>query len=115
MQTIYKYPLGLGPGAWISMPSGATLLSVGAQGTDIFVWAQVDTMKPIEMRRFDVVGTGQPMPAGNLKFLGAVMLARGALVFHVFERQVGSRDQTEGPVHDVNPTFMTPYEPRKRP
>ena len=39
----------------------------------------------MERRTFRVVGTGNPMPPGELAYRGTVQVERGLLVFHVFE------------------------------
>lgn len=110
---VYKYKLeggehapdGRGVECWVSMPRGARVLSVGAQGGDLVVWALVDTTAFSAMRHFRVFGTGWHVDATVLhagwRFLGTVQmpgdvqmpdaavdaarrLGAGDLVFHVW-------------------------------
>lgn len=95
--SIYRYRLEVTDSQLVEMPKGADILSVqrreGSQtvvaaGTheSIDMWALVDLAAPMEKRRFRVAGTGHPLTAANnLTFLGTVQIARGRLVFHVFE------------------------------
>ena len=72
------------------MPSDAVVLSVGTQNGDIYVWALVNTTKPMSRKKFFVFGTGHPFPEGTppLKFVGTVHMTAhiggGFLVWHVF-------------------------------
>ncbi|EIL4347344.1 hypothetical protein LLL46_003594 [Salmonella enterica subsp. enterica serovar Saintpaul] len=90
MNTIWKYVLE--PQITLDMPAGATILSVGAQGDDICLWARVDTDAPAEPRRFLVAGTGMPLSESfnGARFIGTVQmtLAGVSLVMHVFEAEV---------------------------
>ena len=67
----------------ITMPAFADILSVGAQGSDIVIWASVDPNAVKEHRRIAVIGTGWEVPEGKKKFIGTVQL--GAFVWHVFD------------------------------
>lgn len=86
---IFKYQIVPEPGATaadVEMPHGARLLSVGAQGDDMVVWAIVDPQAKAVVRRFAVYPTGlTEVPAHPGRFLGTVMFEGGRLVFHVFE------------------------------
>lgn len=87
MKTIWKFPLSLSDESVFKMPSGAKVLSAGVQEERIHIWAEVDPDKIQVLKRFYVVGTGHPMPIGNLRFIDTVHMAGGELVFHVFEVQ----------------------------
>jgi hypothetical protein len=93
MKTIYKYLVS--PFDVTEMPRGAEVLSVGAQGDEIVVWAFVsydDTTKaPMEKvpRRLVAVSTGyvfakdEDAPKRD-QFIGTVQM-RDGLVFHIFD------------------------------
>lgn len=84
MRTIHKYVVG--STATVSMPRGATVLTIQAQRDVPCIWAEVDTTQPLEDRRFIIFGTGHEMPAdASLTYLGTFQLDGGALVFHVYE------------------------------
>lgn len=78
--TVWKYPVADS----ISMPKGAKLLHVAAQGDVPHIWALVDPSRELEERRFMRVGTGWHfLNVGQ--YVGTYHLACGAFVFHVFE------------------------------
>ena len=83
MKTIWKYSLS--NSRKVEMPKGATVLSVGMQFGDIRIWALVESDMSKEERVFEVYDTGTPI-TGNLgKLIGAVQLAGGEFIVHVFE------------------------------
>jgi hypothetical protein len=79
-RVIYKYELK--PQGLVEMPFDAEILTVGAQGEGIFVWASVDPTSHNVKREFMCVPTGHKYDHSGAKFLGTAFL--GALVFHVF-------------------------------
>lgn len=82
MRTVYKYELL--PNVKIEMPIGAALRTVMSQGDQLFLWAEIDTTKPTEMREFQVFGTGHEIPnKPGLSFIGTAQM--GPLVWHVYE------------------------------
>ncbi len=85
-KVIWKYLLatGLNP---VNMPSGAHVLSAHGQRDEVCIWALVDPERPVEGRRFWVLGTGDITdPAVSLgAFIGTVLLDGGDYVLHVFE------------------------------
>lgn len=90
MKTIYKYEvLHLSNSLFLAevrMPKGAKVISAGAQGFDIVLWAYVDTEEAAETVKFHVIPTGVELNFGLFKgdFIGTVQLDDG-LVFHIFE------------------------------
>lgn len=66
------------------MPEGAHVLTAQMQGGDLVLWAIVQPDKPMEHRKFEVFGTGEPMelPAES-PYVATVQ--DGPLVWHVFE------------------------------
>ncbi len=87
MQTIWKYELK--PEGIVHMPANSQVLSVGAQGTQMFVWALVDSTLPANhVKQFAIYGTGHEVKASldyDQEFIGTVLMMGGSLVFHVFE------------------------------
>ena len=94
MKTIWKYRLDDKENV-VELPQGAQVLSAGAQGNQIYIWALIDEAfasgdAPRDKRTFEVLGTGwegvdlSPCAA----FIGTVQMPNtivGTLVFHVFE------------------------------
>lgn len=92
MKSIYKYELRGDDDnylqSYVYLPEGARVLSAGAQGEHIFVWAEVSKEDAVIMipRRFSVIGTGWELPEDffeDKKFINTVFM--GSFVFHVFE------------------------------
>lgn len=87
MNTVWKFDLQATDRQTIQMPSGAKVLSIGAQdptGSTVQLWAEVDTEEKPEDRHFVIVGTGNHQWAKGI-YLGTVITAGGALVWHVYE------------------------------
>lgn len=89
---VYKYGFDITDEITITMPKGAEILHVDAQGQGAFVWARVDPDAEPEKRRFRLAGTGHDLPADVrpdgypvLAHVGSFLMADGALVFHLFE------------------------------
>jgi hypothetical protein len=83
MKTIWKFQVL--PNENVSMPKGATILSAGVQGEDIFIWALVDPDAPRLDRLISVYGTGHTILGDPGAFIGSVMMHGGTFVFHVFD------------------------------
>lgn len=88
MQTIYKYQLSTSDSETIvSLPVGAVVLRVDAQGININLWAIVSTdTKETEERVFEVFGTGHPMRLLPRKYINTFFVEDNSFVFHAFER-----------------------------
>lgn len=95
---VYRYPLTIVDEQVVSMPEGATILSVARREgqRDVVVgvgshepvemWALVDPDAPPRDRRIRIAGIGHPLTDTDaLTHLGTVQIAHGQLVFHVFE------------------------------
>lgn len=83
-KTIWKFPLELHGFTTLSVPLGASFLSVQMQDARPTLWLLVDpdlvTTEPWEIR---IVGTGHQLDEwAHCTFLGTVQYV--ALVFHVF-------------------------------
>lgn len=83
MKTIWKYVLS--PLGTYSIPRGAKVLAAREQQDRVCIWVLVDPDEVKELRTFVVVGTGCPVPDGNLEYLGMAHLRGGEYVFHIFE------------------------------
>lgn len=86
-KVVYKYELDPDK-IETDLPIGAKVLSVGAQGGSMFIWALVDPSAKTEVRKFVVVGTGHKMvdaEIDKLQFIGTAHMHGGRLVWHVFE------------------------------
>lgn len=69
--------------AFVSMPVGAQIVHVGAQGADVCVWALCDPDAGKEPRYLAAVPTGAKVPGPADEFVGTVQMDDG-LVFHIF-------------------------------
>ena len=88
MRTIHKYEIPVAGGEVI-MPSGAKILSVGAQGGSLFLWAEVDTERYTQPKCIEVFGTGDEIPYNrkiSREFIGTAFM--GPFVWHVYEADV---------------------------
>jgi hypothetical protein len=87
MRTIYKYEIPVGGGEVI-LPNNAVILSAGAQGDALFLWAEVDSAENWQFpREIEVFGTGHPIPEDmgiSRRFIGTAFM--GPFVWHVYER-----------------------------
>jgi hypothetical protein len=87
LKTIFKYgPLRTGRNVLETMPQNADLLHAGYQGSELFVWAQVETTNPRVPRMLYVACTGEELPLGLLlEHVDTVLSASGNLVYHVLD------------------------------
>lgn len=87
MKTIHKATLNKSTEpAYINMPAGAEILSVGSQLGDVVVHYLCDTDEPTEVRVFQSLMTGAPInSSSNFKYLGTVHLSGGHFILHVVE------------------------------
>lgn len=84
---VWKWPIPAEARFSIEMPKDARLLHVDVQRMEACLWALVDPDAGTEMRHFQLVGTGhrEVASADAHRHVGSVLLADGALVFHLFE------------------------------
>lgn len=80
-QAIWKYSLKLGHNE-VEMPQGAPVVHVSAKEGVVTVWAIVAPDSKYEMRHFEVVGTGHPLPE-HWHYLGTAHIY--PYVWHVLE------------------------------
>lgn len=91
MKTVWKFG-PLQPEHWtveIEMPAGAEVLHVNVQSRgldeDAYLWALVDPNAPKGLRRFFLVGTGQPLSEDAGRHVGTWDMMNGRYVWHLFE------------------------------
>lgn len=86
MRTIFKYELRSEDIQEVLMPHMAEVLSIQAQGNDIYLWALVDPSKEKVKHTFFCFGTGQPIPETQYdvpkKHIATVQ--QGTFVWHFF-------------------------------
>lgn len=81
MKVIWKFNLRAA-----EMPKGAKVLSVGFDPLGMpCVWAIVDPKAPAEPSRIKIIGTGDPVPAGE--YIGRIN--DGPFVWHIFLEAIG--------------------------
>lgn len=87
MRKVFKYELPVDDYFTLSLPKGAQVLSVQAQGNKPCLWALVDPDAPTEERQFRFAGTGHSIKEdpGRLEFVSTFQTHGGSLVFHIFE------------------------------
>lgn len=83
-ERIWKFTLPIIDRPVKEMPAGARVLSAQMQGGELHVWAICDTAADAKRvrARFAIVGTGNPMPTEQVRFIDTVQ--DGAFVWHVF-------------------------------
>lgn len=87
MKKIYKYPLEITDTQFVELPLGAEILTVQMQGNQLCLWAMVNTLPEAikKNRRIEIIGTGNPIPIGDLKYISTFQMMDGRLIYHVFE------------------------------
>lgn len=73
MKTIHKYRLGMAEKASVMMPEGALVIRVDGIDGFLYLWAVVDTERPMVSREFLLFKTGAAMPDDilrNYSYLG---------------------------------------------
>lgn len=70
----------------IMIPGGAEMLCAREQFEQICVWYRCDPKNALRRRVIAIVGTGNPAPDGDGRYLGSASLQGGSLIFHVFEQ-----------------------------
>ena len=87
MKKIYKYPLEITDTQFVELPLGAEILTAQMHGGQLCLWAVVNTLPEAvkKNRRIEIIGTCNPMPTGDLKYISTFQMMGGGLIFHVFE------------------------------
>jgi hypothetical protein len=103
VRTVHKYPLEHRSDQHtivVRMPMEAEPLHVDVQNSSLFLWALVETERPLQNHEIEVYGTGHDTARDidtvtRLKHLGTVLMHHGALVLHFFTREGTFEDQEE--------------------
>jgi len=83
-KVIYKFPIvDITIDNYLSLPKGASILTIQLQGVTPMMWMLVDPDAKIEQRRFRVVGTGHQTIEDNMVYIGTWQDA--PYVWHLFE------------------------------
>lgn len=85
MKAIYKYEIPADKMPGVAMPVGAEILHIGQQNDQVQLWALVDVRAPIEIRVFNVIGTGVKIDFNPGKYMATVMSRDHTEVVHVFD------------------------------
>ena len=87
MRKIYKYQIEVTDEQLVTMPAGAQILTVQAQGDRLCLWAVVSLGSPEEKRVIQIYGTGMDFPK-HKKCTYIATVQMDGFVWHVFERIV---------------------------
>lgn len=84
MNTIHKYPISLVHSqSTVDLPQNFTPLFVGLDPSgQLCLWVQCELAAPLMKATVFVVGTGQPVPASAVRYVGSVVA--GNYVWHVY-------------------------------
>ena len=87
MRKIYKYSLALTDTQFVELSLGAEILTVQMQGDRLCLWAMVNTLPDAikKNKRIEIIGTGNPIPIGDLKYISTFQMMNERLTYHVFE------------------------------
>ena len=86
MKTIWKYQLEITDEQSLMMPEGAKILTAQIQQETLCLWALVDPIIPKQLRKIEIIGTGNPIYDLERKYISTVQMAAGKLIFHLFEK-----------------------------
>ena len=82
---VWKYPVNIRGLTELNLPGGAQVLTTNLQNEQPFLWALVDLNKPLTIRHFKLVDTGEPFEANSTFYVGSIFPEGGRFVFHLFE------------------------------
>ena len=80
-RTVFKYRLNFGV-TTLPLPTGASVVYVGTQHEDVYLWVELHQDHPTESRVFIVHGTGHPIDHAST-YVGTVQIP--PFVWHVYE------------------------------
>lgn len=83
MRAVWKYQIPFGGPAQVPMPFGAEVLSAQLQGSEICLWALVESDNPTQDRVFRIYGTGHLIEEARLVHIATIQA--GVFVWHLFE------------------------------
>ncbi|MFA5714390.1 MAG: hypothetical protein WC998_01445 [Candidatus Paceibacterota bacterium] len=72
----------------VMLPKDSVILSAQFIDDSFCIFAIVDVDEPNELRKFLIIGTGQPFQFNGLKFIATVIQEKEyeSLTWHIFER-----------------------------
>jgi hypothetical protein len=83
LRTVYKYQIKAGFITRLEIPYHARIVHAEyGPDTSVTFWAEVDTESPLEIREFQIFGTGHEIPRGG-EWIDTVR--DGIFVWHVYE------------------------------
>jgi hypothetical protein len=82
-EVVWKFPIPATDDFELEMPVGAKVVHVAMQNGEPCVWALVDPTKALELRRFRLACTGDPITVTG-DYVGTFMRWNGALMYHLF-------------------------------
>ena len=86
MKTVWKFPLEIADEQNLMMPECAEILTAQMQGGTLCLWALVNPDAPKQRRIIEILGTGNPAPDTERKYISTAQIAGGLLIWHVFEK-----------------------------
>ena len=87
MRKIFKYILDITYRQTLTLPMGATILSVANQNDKLCMWVLIDpNEKGMVHRSIKVYGTGHPISNTDHLFVGTAVFPISGLVWHVFAK-----------------------------
>lgn len=89
MKAIYKYRLPFQEEATVTMPKDANIIRVDGLDGALWIWAVVDTEKPLVDREFSLFKTGGEMPddIDTYSYVGCgAIFVQMELMMYVFEK-----------------------------
>jgi len=85
MRVIYKYTVPFMEVAYVELPEDSTILRVDGIDGQIYLWAVVDTEKPLIRRKFYLFKTGMKMPDNIDSYLyhgcGAIFIGMELMMY----------------------------------
>jgi hypothetical protein len=85
MKTIWKWNIAVTDRQTVNIPEGGEILDVQVQGASMCIWVLVNPDAQAKPRTLYVYGTGHTLPDYPGRYVGTFQIAKGSLVFHLFE------------------------------
>ena len=84
MKAVFKYKFGFDTFglSGLRLPVGCKILRVGQQEGEMCFWAEVDSDADIELRQFQMIGTGHKLPK-SATYIGGVSIP--PYEWHIYE------------------------------
>jgi hypothetical protein len=92
MKVIWKYQLPIKDQITIKIPVVAKFLKFEYQDDVPTIWVEVDPETERVPKHFKIIATGQRFDESHLQYLGTVQRSNGALIWHLYVRQLHHAD-----------------------